>query len=45
MFVEERHILFASGHCDAFHAGWSHGQSPEIHRQSPHADRKAKKSV
>lgn len=43
-FRKENKVLISlTGYGDALHASGTHGQSSEIHRQSPHADRKVKK--
>lgn len=43
-FRKENQLLIClTGYRDALHAGRTHGQSSEIHRQSPHADREVKK--
>lgn len=40
---ENKLLICLTGYGDALHAGRTHGQSSEIHRQSPHADREVKK--
>lgn len=40
---ENKLLISLTGYRDALHAGRTHGQSSEIHRQSPHADREVKK--
>lgn len=40
---ENKLLICFTGYGDALHAGRTHGQSSEIHRQSPHADREVKK--
>lgn len=43
-FRKENQLLIClTGYRDALHAGRTHGQSSEIYRQSPHADREVKK--
>lgn len=43
-FRKENKVLISlTGYRDALHASRTHGQSSEIHRQSPHADREVKK--
>lgn len=41
--IENKLLISLTGYRDAFNAGRAHGQSSEIHRQSPHADREVKK--
>lgn len=40
---ENKLLISLTGYRDALNAGRTHGQSSEIHRQSPHADREVKK--
>lgn len=40
---ENKLLISLTGYRDALNAGRTHGQSSEIYRQSPHADREVKK--